>query len=458
MKLSIVAFLFIILTIQLEATAQFFGKSRSDDNIHAILQDTSMNRWILHLKQIKVDSVGHWKATLGGELRYYYQYYDHYNFGEVPLNFITDSPRQLLQRLMVHSTLSFKDKVRVFLQLNHTKRYFNDNPINNQSDEDIFSVHQFFLEIPTAKNAFLRIGKQEEMFGGERLIALREGPNTRMAHAGIHYRNKQSNFISDVFWVRPMIMKPGALDDELSKENLIGIYFSNVDFQKPFLFDFYSIYFQSPKREYLFKTAKESRNSIGFRFFSKPDKWQYSIENVYQFGSFGESSIRAFMSIFDVSRQIHQKYTIGFSGNWVPGDKNYDDRELNTVNTLFARPPFGQTVSLNITNTLNLSPYLRFHPSNFLQVILRGSFVTRESLADGLFTPNMSPMRPLLNHKLESTAKNVGNIYTIEANLTISKTWQGLVEVGYCQAGDYLKDTGNGKDVFYFALRSGYKF
>jgi hypothetical protein len=208
----------------------------------------------------------------------------------------------------------------------------------------------------------------------------------------------------------------------------------------------------------LFKTAKESRNSFGFRFFSKPDKWQYSIENVYQFGSFGESSIRAFMSIFDVSRQIHQKYTIGFSGNWVPGDKNYDDRELNTVNTLFARPPFGQTVSLNITNTLNLSPYLRFHPSNFLQVILRGSFVTRESLADGLFTPNMSPMRPLLNHKFESTAKNVGNIYTIEANLTISKTWQGLVEVGYCQAGDYLKDTGNGKDVFYFALRSGYKF
>lgn len=458
LKFFFLSLLSLNIAFHFKADAQYFGKSRSEDNIKAMLKDASLKKWVLHLKQIPIDTSGYWQASIGGELRYYYQNYDHFNFGEVPSNFITDSPQQLLQRVMLHSDLAFKDKFRVFLQLNHTKRFLNDNPITGQADEDVFSFHQLFLEIPTSKKAFLRLGKQEEMFGGERLLALREGPNTRMTHVGVHYRNKQTNYISDVFWVKPMFMKPGALDDEISNENLIGVYFSNVDFKKSFLFDFYSIYFQSPKREYLFKIAEENRNSIGFRFFSKPNKWQYLIENVYQFGSFGTSNIHAFMSIFDVSRQIHKSYTLGFSGNWVPGDKNYQDQELNTVNTLFARPPFGQTVSLNITNTLNLSPYIKYHPNDLILLTLRGSFVTRESLADGLFTPNMSPMRPIFNHKFESRAKNVGNIYTLETNLNFSKSLQGLVELGFCEAGDYLKDTGNGKDVFYFALRSAYKF
>jgi hypothetical protein len=33
-----------------------------------------------------------------------------------------------------------------------------------------------------------------------------------------------------------------------------------------------------------------------------------------------------------------------------------------------------------------------------------------------------------------------------------------LAELGICDAGDYLKETGRGKDVFYFAMRSAYKF
>jgi hypothetical protein len=164
------------------------------------------------------------------------------------------------------------------------------------------------------------------------------------------------------------------------------------------------------------------------------------------------------MSIFDVSRRINKSYFIGFSGNWVPGDKNYTDNQLNTFNTLFARPPFGQTVSLNITNTLNLSPYFKYQPNDFANIILRASFVSRESTEDGLFTPNMSPMRPLLNHLVDSKAKAVGNIYTIETNLNFSKRWVALLEFGFCEAGQYLKDTGKGKNVYYWALRSGYKF
>lgn len=456
MRISVFFLILFFLIFSNEINAQFFGKSRSDDNEKLWKMDTTSKHWSLPLKGIQLGK--DFQMSLGGELRYYFQHYDHVNFGEIPSNFVNESPDQLLQRVLMQVSVSWKNRIRLFTQLNHTKRYFNDNPINNQADENVLAFQQLFLEVPLSKNSFLRFGKQEEIFGGERLLAGREGPNTRMTHAGLHYRFKNANYTADAFWVRPMFMRPGVWDDEISKEHLVGIYLSNVDFHQSFLFDFYSIYFQSPKREYLFRIGEEKRNSIGFRIFSKPNKWQYSIENVYQFGTFQDRSIQAFMTIFDVSRQMNHSFYAGFSGNWVPGDRGYGDNQLNTFNTLFARPPFGQTVSLNISNTLNLSPYIRFQPNEFYNMTLRASFVTRQSLADGIYTPNMTPMRPLPNHSLESSAKGVGNIYTLETNFNFSKRWVGLLELGVCEAGDYLKDTGKGKDVFYFAVRSGYKF
>ncbi len=456
MRLFSGLFFFFLWFVAQVSTAQYFGKSRSEDNEDFMQQDSVPRHWSISLKAIPLNK--RWNLSVGGEIRYYYQNYQHVNFGEVPSNFVSDSPEQLLQRALIHTSFSWRNRFRIFTQLNHTKRYLNQNPINNQVDEDLMAFHQLFLEIPLSSKSTLRLGKQEEIFGGERLLAAREGPNNRMTHAGIHFRYKPSNYSTDVFWVRPMTLTPGFLDDQMSNENLLGIYFSNVDFQKPFLFDFYSIYFQSPKREYLFRVGEEKRNTFGFRMFSKPGKWQYSFENAYQLGTFKDKNIQAFMAIFDVSRQMGSKYFWGFSGNWVPGDKNYLDDQLNTFNTLFARPPFGQTVALNITNTLNLSPYIKYQANDLINLTLRASFVTRQSLSDGIFTPNMTPMRPLPNQVIESKKNGIGNIYTLDNNFIFSKRWIGLAELGICDAGDYLKETGRGKDVFYFAMRSAYKF
>ncbi len=245
--------------------SQYFGKSRSDDNENLLLQDSLHGKRSLGLKQISLNK--NINLSLGGEVRYYYQNYQHVNFGEIPSNYLTESPDQLLQRILIQSNLTWKNKFRIFTQLNHTKRFFNPNTISSQTDEDVLSFQQLFAELHFTKNNHLRIGKQEEIYGGERLLAAREGPNTRMSHVGLNYRMNTKRFMLDAFWVRPMTMKPGVLDDEITDENIIGLYLSNVDFQQPYLFDFYSIYFQSHRREYLFKVGEEKRNSLGFRIF-----------------------------------------------------------------------------------------------------------------------------------------------------------------------------------------------
>jgi hypothetical protein len=155
---------------------------------------------------------------------------------------------------------------------------------------------------------------------------------------------------------------------------------------------------------------------------------------------------------------LKKAFYVGFSGNVVPGDRSNQDGQLNTFNTMFARPPFGQTVSLNITNTVNLSPYIRYQDYKKWMVIARASFVKRESKEDGAYTPNMSPLRPLKTKNQISSATGVCDIYALDAQYFPTKHFSFQLEIGYCAAGDYLKETGIGQNVHYYALRNVYRF
>jgi hypothetical protein len=83
--------------------------------------------------------------------------------------------------------------------------------------------------------------------------------------------------------------------------------------------------------------------------------------------------------------------------------------------------------------------------------------VSRTSDADGIFTPNMSPLRPL---KLNSSSTEMGvcDIYALDINYVPTKHYFFQAELGFCKAGNYLKDSGPGKDVIYFAVRNAIKF
>ena len=130
-----------------------------------------------YLKEIRLGKET--RLSFGGEWREQYQAYTHFNFGEVPADFVTQSPYQLMHRTMLHANIEFPRGFRVFTQLNSTARFFNPNPITGQLDQNVLSLHQLFVDFPFAQNLKLRVGKQEYSLGLERFVATREGPNTR---------------------------------------------------------------------------------------------------------------------------------------------------------------------------------------------------------------------------------------------------------------------------------------
>ncbi|MDV6345212.1 alginate export family protein [Nitrosomonas sp. Is37] len=69
----------------------------------------------------------------------------------------------------------------------------------------------------------VRAGRQEMTLGTSRLIAVREGPNIRLAFDGVRASWNREPHRIDVFTFRPVLNKPEAFDDATSKsQSLTG--------------------------------------------------------------------------------------------------------------------------------------------------------------------------------------------------------------------------------------------
>ncbi|MFM7020934.1 MAG: alginate export family protein [Aquirufa sp.] len=453
MSRSVVVFL--ILCVGFCSNAQNIARLRFEDDFSYLKSDTTQKSWDERLKFMPLGNA--LNVSIGGEWREQYQNYTNANFGQFPASFTEESPHQWMHRMMLHADFRLRNSARIFVQLNNTTRSLNPNPITSQLDENKLAVHQWFLESNLSKHWLLRAGRQEMMFGQERFVATKEGPNTRQSFLGLTAEGKYPGYKLDAFYVKPVRMNVGVFDDGLMDEEFGGIYAVKTDKKRQLNVDAYYFYFESTQREYVFKKGLEQRHTAGLRVYSPLRKLNYDVELSHQWGRFNALDISAWMLVWDFNIEAKKHFYVGFSGNYVPGDESATDQSLNTFNTLFARPPFGQTVALNITNTLNLSPYLRYQAGSKWLATARASLVSRTSEADGIFTPNMSPLRPL---KVNSSSTEMGicDIYALDINYVPTKHYFFQAELGFCQAGSYLKDSGPGKDVVYFAIRNAIKF
>lgn len=449
-------FAFLLLLFCFPLRAQQISRLRYEDDFSYLKSDTTSKSWDEKLKYLPI--LGQATLSIGGEIREHYQNYTHVNFGQIPASYVTENPHQWLHRLLIHGDLQVHPKLRLFAQINNTVRFWNPNPITSQVDQNTFSFHQWFADLKLNDQLVLRVGRQELLFGQERFIASREGPNNRQSFVGAHMIHKQKNMRTDLFYTHPVKLNLGAFDDVKTTEKLAGLHIKYDRILKQLNLDAYYYYFESKAREYYSSVGAENRHTFGLHAYSNPQRFNYDFEFSKQLGRFKSLDIQAFMAVWDLNVAIKSHRYIGFSGNYVPGDRSTSDGQLNTFNTLFARPPFGQTVALNISNTLNLSPYIRYQKGTQWLVTARASFVQRTSTNDGLYTPNMTQLRPYDPQKMTSDALKVCDIYALDVNYVPTKHYFFQAEIGYCQAGSYLKNTGAGENVIYFAIRNAIKF
>lgn len=390
--------------------------------------------------------------SLGGEVRYQLQHFVNEDWGDTP----DPSYAALYTRFLVHADLHW-GPVRIFGQLNSTMAEGRPTP-ERPIDENLLDAQQVFGDLRLARNKLLfRVGRQELLYGSQRLIAVREGPNNRQSFDAVKAVLSQGQLQLDLFYGHPVRVRQGIYDDRFNDIDRVWSAYAVIGSRSalPHV-DLYYIGFDGV-RGYAEGSGSELRHSMGTRIWRKYKRWMLDAEALYQFGSFRDDRISAYTA------SIHASYTfvnangeptLGIKSETISGDRRLDDGALNTFNPLYPRGAyFGLAALVGPANLLDAHPTFSIGVVPHVRVALDVDLFWRYSTADGIYGPNA-----VLLQAPVGAERYIGDQYGINAEWTPARHWTVVPEFTYFRAGPYLKDASPGEDVYFAALTIQLKY
>ncbi len=193
------------------------------------------------------------------------------------------------------------------------------------------------------------------------------------------------------------------------------------------------------------------RHSIGARIWGKKAAWDYNVELVYQFGSFGDGSISAWTTASDTDctfAHASLRPRLFFKADIASGDRNPNDANLNTFNALFPKGAyFSETGLIGPANIIDLHPGVELQLTKRLSFVGDWDFFWRESTGDGIYNNALK----LVRVGDQSDARYVGSQAQAMLQWNITRHFTAAAVYAHFFAGEFLKETPPGKDVNYFS-------
>ncbi|MGC4042014.1 MAG: alginate export family protein [Flavobacterium sp.] len=457
MKTSIFLVLFFYVAIGNAQKFPNFKPLRYDENYSFLIKDKDSANWYKKMKYLPVNANGNAYFSFGGDLRYQYFHADNEGWGEEP----KDPDGYILSRLLLHSDFHIGKQFRAFLQIQSSQA---DGKISaSPVDQNALDLHQAFIDFDLLGNKneqlLIRTGRQEMSFGSQRLVAVRDGPNNRQSFDGIKLIYEGEQFRADAFYSHYVTARKGIFDDEsLQSRKFWGSYlvFKNVPWVKNI--DLYYFGYERDPAAFDEGNGNEKRHSAGTRIWGRSAGFRYDTEAVWQFGKFGSEDISAWtVSVNTGYRFPHIKFhpEIGLKGEFISGDRNYDDGKLQTFNPLFPRGAyFGLAALIGPSNLIDVHPSLSLELAKTLDWTIDYDLFWRYSINDGIYAPNVA----LIYSGKNSSSKNIGQQLSTDLVWNVNDFLYLRGEFTWFKAGRYLKDSGPGKDILFAGTTVQLKF
>lgn len=436
-----------------------FKQLRYDES-YAYLRDPSQRSGYLDvIKFIPLNTNGSWYLTLGGEIRERYEYYNNSSWGRGP----QDDNGYLLQRYMIHADAHFGDYFRAFAQF---KSGLEDgrNGGPRPTDRDDFDLHQAFFDIQMpwsgTDSLTLRAGRQELAYGSSRLVSFREGPNVRLGFDALKAILKTGDWQVDAFFAKPVRTKTGVFDDDPDpNQSFWGLYaVTPVPWLPGGHVDLYYLGLNRDNASFDQGTAHELRHSLGARIWGRATGWDYNLEFVYQFGSFGSGDLQAWTAASEVGFTFENaplKPRLGLKANGTSGDGNPNNPDLQTFNPLFPRGAyFGEPALIGPANHIDVHPQLDLMLRRNLTLTLDWDCFWRESTEDGIYGPAVN----LIQSGKTNDARYVGNQVEVLLEWRFDRHLTFSADYAHFITGDFLRETTPGKDIDYFSVWVAFRF
>jgi hypothetical protein len=393
--------------------------------------------------------------SIGGEVRYYAQYWEHVTLGVRP----DDKNDSIEQRLRLYGDLHWGPNVRAFLELGDNWEFGPEFPTPNNFDA--LDISQAFLDLSFkagGNTLTFRPGRFQMPLGNGIMMGTRDGTNVRYTYNGLRaWMTTPSGNRLDVFGVHPMAVGRGSFDnDDDNTRKFFGGYFSHPT-GKAGGIDAYFYNLSHERVAFPGLVGPQRRQSYGGRVFGKPGSWDYDLEAVLQRGSYAGEDIRAWGLITNggyTFKEARFSPRIGARFNAFSGDDDPGRGSLGTFEAPFPRTALHTDAGLFVfMNLVNFAPSIAFQFTPTVRFTSGLDFLYRESPRDAIYYGGTG--RPLA---MPATGdRHVATSVDLQLDWQVNRSLNFHVYTSHIEAGSALLAAG-GATTNYYSVWGQYRF
>lgn len=357
-------------------------------------------------------------------------------------------------RTRIYGDFWFRDKFRIFAEFINAQTFdadlpplvtdqYNPNFLNLFADLNLGNIYNQPL--------WLRGGRQELLYGSERLISPLDWVNTRRTFQGAKMFWQNEKFSLDGFVTQPVIPSANSFASVAWQQIFSGLW-GTYRPAKSQIVDLYYLDFQDSNPIYSGTAGvhgTQNTSTVGSRWYGQKNDWLWDTEAMLQFGRYSTQGIMAnaytmgggyyFSKVFmNPSIWVYYDHASGQPGP--PGSSGVHQ----TFNQLF---PFGHYYfgMMDLVGRQNINDFhaeLAFFPVKWWTVWSQFHVLRLDSPFDALYNSAGVATR------IDPTGKagvNVGEILTIINNFTIDLHQNVFVQYSHLYAGEFIQRTGNGR-------------
>ncbi len=245
----------------------------------------------------------------------------------------------LLNHVRLYGDLTYSDWLRVygeFIWADSTNQALPPQPIDiDRGDITDLFVDLNLFEID-CRPVYVRGGRQELLYGSQRLISPLAWANARRTFQGVKVFRQGEQWDLDAFWVQPVIPRAAEFDTADPNVNFAGGWATYRPRKGEFL-DFYYLMLNNRNttiQQQIVRTP-HTTHTVGSRWAGDKEGWLWDFEGMLQFGQQNNSDLFAGAAVAGLGRNWSDaplKPTLWFYYDYASGGNNH------TFNQLF---PFG---------------------------------------------------------------------------------------------------------------------
>ncbi len=391
-----------------------------------------------------------WSVSVGGQLRVRWEHWD--NFGFDP----AADDDFVLVRFRLHGDLQYSDRFRIFVEGKSADATERDLPGGRRTvDVDTLALQNAFLEMKVHDRIVLRPGRQELLYGRQRLVSPLDWANARRTFDGGKVMWTDNEWKVDAFWVRPVEVRKYRYNKTDTDTDFFGVYAVRSYPEHGLAMDVYVLGLDRDDAMFGEVSAREERYTVGLRLAGQPAPGflDFDIEGGYQFGDHGDNDIDALFFASELGASFVEwpaapRVHVGF--DYASGDRDPDDGKLKTFNQLY---PLGHAYlgHIDLVGRQNVVAYragLTLNPFDALRVHVTAHHFRRASTEDALYNAAGAVVRA----GDEGTEAEIGTELDVRMIWSVTPKTSALVGASRLWAGDFIRESGSDKDISFLYL------